>query len=52
MYPGTDNSDYTLDENKTHRKENRNMDKYQIRERVNGSLDVKVMAEIMPDSLE
>lgn len=51
MYPGSDNSDYTLDMNKTNRKENINVDKYEIRKRVNGTFDVKVLTECMPQDL-
>merc|ERR1711976_893132 len=52
MYPGHDNSDYTLDENKKHRKENLQLDKHQIRERVNGPFDIKVLTEVMPSDVE
>ncbi|KAL3875825.1 hypothetical protein ACJMK2_033738 [Sinanodonta woodiana] len=48
IYPGNDNSDYTADENKTHRRYNKNMDNYQISAKVNGNFHVEVLKQTPP----
>lgn len=45
IYPGTDNSDYTHDTNRTNRKMNAMQERYDIGRRVNGDFHVQVPLE-------
>lgn len=45
MYPGKDNSTYTDDENRLHRRMNVQVSKYDVLERVNGPFHKKVLEE-------
>ena len=43
MYPDSSNSDYTENSNRTNRRHNVSVSKYEARKRVNGEFDMKVL---------
>ena len=43
IYPGTDNTDYICDKNRTNRRMNVAMDRYDMARKVNGDFHVKVL---------
>ncbi|XP_041362392.1 uncharacterized protein LOC121378333 isoform X5 [Gigantopelta aegis] len=43
IYPGTDNADYICDQNRTNRRMNVMMDRYDVARRVNGDFHIKVL---------
>ena len=47
LYPSPDNTDYTLDDKRNRRRENLQIDNYDIRRKVNGSFDMKVYTDVV-----
>lgn len=52
MYPNGDNSDYTCDELRNNRVQNKAETFYEARSKVNGSFDQKVLLDTMPAEVE
>ena len=52
VYPGKDNADYTSDALRNERRQNRAESNYDARQRVNGSVDMQVMVDTLPCSIE
>ena len=52
MYPEKDNCDYVSDPNAVNRRSNVAMSRYEARSKVNGSVDLKVLLDVLPSDPE
>ena len=50
IYPGSSNEDYTRDPNQVNRRMNKHISNYEIRRKVNGDFDMKVLVDSLPVS--